>query len=204
MSKISAAQIGRVYFEQKTRGVMQYIAGVDEVGRGPLAGPVITAAVILKKEPTGLRDSKKLSERQREALVPIILEHAYCFAYGRAEPEEIDRLNIHHATLLAMKRAVEQLTHLPEYVLVDGLYYPDLAIAGEAIVQGDATVPVIAAASILAKVHRDNEMKQWDLQYPEYGFAQHKGYPTAAHQQALRQWGPCPIHRTSFKSSASR
>lgn len=179
------------------------IAGVDEVGRGPLAGPVITAAVILRSAIEGVTDSKKLTQPKRESLALKIKEEALCYAYGRAEVEEIDRLNIHHATLLAMKRAIEALTIQPDEVLVDGIHKPAIAIPCQAIVKGDSLVSAISAASILAKVLRDNEMKEMDFLYPGYGFALHKGYPTAMHQQALREKGACPIHRRSYAPVAA-
>lgn len=175
------------------------IAGVDEVGRGPLAGPVVTAAVILQQPIPGLKDSKKLSEKQRLILAEVIKQHALCYAYGRAEVEEIDAYNIHHATLLAMKRAVEALATTPDEVLVDGLFVPDLSIPCSALVQGDSLVAAISAASILAKVKRDQEMVQLDAFYPGYHFAKHKGYPTQIHRSALADLGPSPIHRKSFK-----
>jgi ribonuclease HII len=173
-------------------------AGVDEVGRGPLAGAVVAAAVILKHPIPGLADSKTLSEKKRKALSERIKEEAAAYAFGRAEVREIDELNIHHATLLAMKRAVEALPTTPTSVCVDGLFVPKLAVPCQAIVQGDGLIPEISAASILAKVLRDEEMVALDKCYPGYGFAQHKGYGTAFHRQALARLGPCPIHRRSF------
>ncbi len=174
------------------------IAGVDEVGRGPLAGPVVAAAVILNESILGVTDSKKLSPIKRQKLAAIIKEKAVCYAYGRAEVFEIEQLNIHHATLLAMKRAIEGLSQKPSQVLVDGLYTPDVPIYCEAIVQGDALIAQIGAASILAKVHRDEEMKQMEEIYPGYDFAVHKGYPTPMHLKALQRLGPCAIHRKNF------
>ena len=176
------------------------IAGVDEVGRGPLAGPVVTAAVILDpaRPIDGLRDSKKLSEARREALAIEIREHALAWALGRAEVEEIDQLNILEATLLAMRRAVEALPMMPAKVLVDGNRLPRLACPAEAVVKGDQTVPAISAASILAKVARDTEMTEYDARFPGYGLAVHKGYPTADHLAALRRLGVTAIHRRSF------
>jgi ribonuclease HII len=176
------------------------IAGVDEVGRGPLAGPVVTAAVILdpNRPIEGLNDSKKLSEKKREMLVPIIKENAFAWALGRAEPEEIDEINILQATLLAMKRAVEGLSVYPEHALVDGNKAPHLDCTVTTVIKGDQSEACIAAASILAKVARDKEMVAMENIYPGYGFAQHKGYPTKAHQQALIALGPTPIHRRSF------
>ncbi len=183
---------------------MQYvsIAGVDEVGRGPLAGPVVTAAVILAKPIEGITDSKKLSAAKRCSLAKVIQQQAQCYAYGRAEVHEIDKLNIHHATLLAMKRAIENLAITPEHVWVDGLFIPAVAMSCAAVVKGDQLVQAIGAASILAKVMRDSEMEQMDEVYPGYGFAAHKGYPTQAHRQALASLGPCEIHRRSFSPIA--
>lgn len=176
-------------------------AGVDEAGRGPLAGAIITAAVILRKPIAGVKDCKLLSPKKREELARQIREEALCFAYGRAEVEEIDNLNIHHATLLAMKRAVEALSITPAMVLVDGLYVPKINIACKAIVGGDNLIPAISAASILAKVARDAEMTAMEQLYPGYDFAIHKGYATAKHRALLRQLGPCAIHRKSFALS---
>ncbi|WP_173236953.1 ribonuclease HII [Legionella antarctica] len=179
------------------------MAGVDEVGRGPLAGAVVTAAVILNMPIAGLADSKKLTVKSRKLLSLQIKEQALAYSYGRAEVEEIDRLNIHHATLLAMKRAVEDLIIKPDTVKVDGLYLPELSMPCEAIVQGDSLIPEISAASILAKVLRDEEMEELDQIYPGYGFASHKGYPTVAHREALIRLGPCPIHRRSYAPVAA-
>ncbi len=177
------------------------IAGVDEVGRGPLAGPVVTAAVILDpaKPIAGLTDSKQLTEKRREALVPIIQEHALSWALGRAEVHEIDELNILQASLLAMRRAVMALPIAPQKVHVDGIHPPDVPYPVVTIIKGDLHDQAIAAASILAKVARDQEMLDLAQQYPGYDLAKHKGYPTAAHQQALMQLGPSAIHRKSFK-----
>ncbi|WP_058524190.1 ribonuclease HII [Legionella birminghamensis] len=175
-----------------------YIAGVDEVGRGPLAGPVVTAAVILRHPIEGITDSKKLTPAKREDLAKKIQEHAICFAYGRAEVSEIDRINIHHATLLAMKRAVEALKVLPDKVLIDGRHRPLISIPCETVVKGDLLIYEIGAASILAKVARDREMVELDSLYPGYGFAVHKGYATEMHRNALEKMGPCPIHRRSY------
>lgn len=179
------------------------IAGVDEVGRGPLAGAVVTAAVILKHPIDGLNDSKKLTPAKRKKLVIQIKAEALAFAYGRAEVDEIDSLNIHHATLLAMKRAVEALAIQPDEALIDGIHLPQLAMPCKAIVQGDSLVPAISAASILAKVARDEEMEEMEKLYPGYGFASHKGYPTSAHRKALIELGPCPIHRRSYAPVAN-
>lgn len=176
------------------------VAGVDEAGRGPLAGPVVAAAVILDdmKPIAGLNDSKKLSEKRREKLYDAILAKALCCSIAQASVEEIDRLNILQATLLAMRRAVDGLRLKPVKVLVDGNRLPVLDVRAEAIVQGDAKVPAISAASILAKVHRDRLCLQLHAQYPAYGFDRHKGYGTAEHLQALQAHGPTPWHRLSF------
>jgi ribonuclease HII len=179
---------------------VHHVAGVDEVGRGPLAGPVVTAAVILDPERpiAGLADSKVLSEKRREALFDEIQEKAMAWSIGRAEVEEIDELNILQATMLAMQRAVAGLDISPNHVLVDGNRCPDLPCSSEAIIKGDGTVPVISAASIIAKVTRDREMVVMDAEYPGYGLAGHKGYPTKAHIAALQELGVTPIHRRSF------
>lgn len=176
------------------------IAGVDEVGRGPLCGPVVTAAVILDpaRPIVGLNDSKKLSAKRRELLFDEIQAKALAWHIGRAEVAEIDQINILQATLLAMQRAVAGLAVTPRQVLVDGNRCPRLPVPCAAVVQGDSKVPAIAAASILAKVSRDREMAILDQQYPGYGLAGHKGYPTAAHLAALQALGPTPIHRRSF------
>ncbi|PWQ92674.1 ribonuclease HII [Leucothrix pacifica] len=177
------------------------IAGVDEVGRGPLAGAVVAAAVILDPANPieGLTDSKKLTEKKRDALAIEIREKALSWSLGRAEVEEIDEINILWASMLAMKRAVEGLHIEPNFVKIDGNRCPDLPYRMEAIVKGDLTEAEISAASILAKVSRDHEMVEMDEKYPGYGFAKHKGYPTKQHQQALQEQGACPIHRLSFK-----
>ncbi|GAB3004436.1 ribonuclease HII [Psychrosphaera aestuarii] len=177
------------------------IAGVDEVGRGPLVGDVVTAAVILdpSKPIEGLTDSKKLSEKKRNALAEIIKRDALAWSIGRADPSEIDELNILHATMLAMQRAVARLDIQPEHVLIDGNRVPNLPMAGNAVVKGDALVPEISAASIIAKVARDQEMDELDQIHPEYGFAKHKGYPTKLHFEMLAKFGPTPHHRKSFK-----
>ena len=176
------------------------VAGVDEAGRGPLAGPVVAAAVILDElQPiAGLGDSKALSERKRERLFDEIRARALACCIAEASVEEIDRLNILHATLLAMRRAVEGLRLPPTRVLVDGNRLPVLKVPGEAIVKGDALVPAISAASILAKVHRDRLCLALHDAHPQYGFATHKGYPTADHLAALRAHGACAAHRRSY------
>lgn len=175
-----------------------YIAGVDEVGRGPLAGPVVACAVVLRGEIKELQDSKKISPKKREILAEIIKKEAITYAYGRAEVGEIFELNIHHATLLAMKRAVAALSLVPKEVLVDGAFVPDISIPCRAIIKGDSLINQISAASILAKVHRDREMEQMDAIYPQYGFKSHKGYGTKMHMQAIKEHGPCQIHRLGF------
>lgn len=176
------------------------IAGVDEAGRGPLAGPVVAAAVILDElSPiAGLADSKKLTALRRARLFDDIRAKALCFCIAEASVDEIDQLNILQATLLAMRRAVEGLRLKPHKVLVDGNRLPVLDVLAEAIVKGDSKVPAISAASILAKVHRDQLCDEWHQRYPAYGFDSHKGYGTAAHLAALQTHGPCPWHRRSF------
>ena len=179
----------------------ELIAGVDEVGRGPLVGAVVTAAVILDPNNPieGLADSKKLSEKKRLALAEEIKEKALAWALGRAEADEIDEINILQASLLAMTRAVKSLRIQPHFVLVDGNKIPkDLDIPAQAVVKGDSLVAEISAASILAKVARDQEMEELDKQYPEYAFAQHKGYPTKLHLEKLAELGALPQHRRSF------
>jgi ribonuclease HII len=176
------------------------IAGVDEAGRGPLAGPVVAACVLLDpaRPITGLADSKTLSAARREVLAARIREHALAWAVGEASAAEIDALNILRATLLAMARAVEALPVRPDEVLVDGLHCPAVACRTRAVVRGDATVPSISAASILAKTVRDAIMARLHAIHPDYGFDRHKGYPTAEHVQALRRLGPVDAHRRSF------
>ena len=176
------------------------VAGVDEVGRGPLAGAVVAAAVILdpSRPIDGLADSKVLSEGRREELFALITERALAWAVGRAEVEEIDRINILQASLQAMARAVEELVPLPDHVLVDGNCCPRLCCPVDFVIGGDATVPAISAASIVAKVLRDREMIRLEAAYPGYGFASHKGYGTKQHLAALERLGPTPIHRRTF------
>ena len=180
--------------------VEDLVAGVDEVGRGPLCGAVVTAAVILdpNRPIAGLNDSKKLTEARREKLFDEIREKALSWCIARAEVEEIDELNILHATMLAMQRAVEGLSITPKLAMIDGNRCPKLPMPAEAVVKGDRKVPAIAAASILAKVSRDREMAAFELQYPGYGIGGHKGYPTAVHLEALERLGPTPIHRRTF------
>lgn len=179
----------------------QRVAGVDEVGRGPLVGNVVTAAVILDpaRPIEGLADSKKLSEKKRDALYDEIIEKAAAWAVGSATPAEIDELNILHATMLAMQRAVAGLEIVPEYVYVDGNRCPQLPCPAEPVVKGDSKVPEISAASIIAKVTRDREMKALHEAHPEYGFDKHKGYPTPAHLALLKAHGPLPEYRRSFR-----
>lgn len=176
------------------------VAGVDEVGRGPLAGPVVTAAVILDPANPieGLCDSKALSEKRRERLFDEIQAKALAWSLGRCEVEEIDEINILQATMVAMQRAVAGLAIQPEHVLVDGNRCPKLSCSCEFVIKGDALVPAISAASIIAKVTRDREMVELDQRYPGYGLAGHKGYPTKSHIAALQQLGVTPIHRRSF------
>jgi ribonuclease HII len=191
---LQAEQLGLVFDQPGL------IAGVDEAGRGPLAGPVVAAAVILDDlQPIkGLNDSKVLTARTRDRLFDEIHAKALCFCIAQASVEEIDTLNILHATMLAMRRAVEGLRLRPHKVLVDGNRIPTLRIAAEAIVKGDAKIKAISAASILAKVHRDRLCQQLHVLHPQYGFDGHKGYPTPAHLSALREHGACPEHRRSF------
>ena len=176
------------------------IAGVDEVGRGPLAGAVYAAAVILdpQRPIEGLADSKTISEKKREQLSVNIKQSAFAWAIASASAEEIDNINILQASLLAMKRAIEQLQPVPEKILVDGLYLPDIAIQGEAVIKGDSKHACISAASILAKVARDEELYRLDSIFPDYGFALHKGYPTKLHIEKIQQHGVLPIHRKTF------
>ena len=176
------------------------IAGVDEAGRGPLAGPVIAAAVILdyNRPIQGLADSKKLSAKKREHLAVEIREKSLAWAIGRVDHGEIDRINILQASLLAMKIAIEGLKVIPDHVMVDGNQCPRINCSVEAVVRGDQTVQAISAASILAKIARDEEMMSMDVVYPGYGFASHKGYPTSEHLSALEKLGICAIHRLTF------
>lgn len=179
---------------------VELLAGVDEVGRGPLAGPVVAAAVILDPEKPimGLNDSKKITQKKRELISSEIKSNALAWSLGRAEVEEIDEINILKASLLAMKRAIESLALMPKLVAVDGQYTPDVDIEKIAIIKGDSLVPAISAASIIAKVARDNEMIQFEETYPGYGFSSHKGYPTKKHIESLEQLGITKIHRRSY------
>ncbi len=180
--------------------MLELVCGVDEAGRGPLAGPVVAAAVVLdpQRPIEGLRDSKQLSPSARARLAVLIRERALCFAIAESSVEEIDRINILQASLLAMARSVAQLQPAATFALVDGNRLPHLAIPARAIVKGDALEPAISAASILAKTHRDALMHQAAERFPAYGFEVHAGYPTPAHLNALRMHGPCEIHRRSF------
>lgn len=196
--------------ETSLLGNYYLIAGIDEVGRAPLAGPVVAAAIILNPDTVGryrsrakwwhdVRDSKTLSAAKREGLIDFIKENALDFAIGEASHLEIDEFNIHNASLLAMRRAVAKLGLSPQIVLVDGPHaIPGLGIRQQTVVEGDAKILSIAAASILAKVHRDSLLKKYSLQFPEFGFEKHKGYDTDLHRKALLEYGPCEIHRMSF------
>lgn len=179
---------------------LQLICGVDEAGRGPLAGPVCAAAVILPEhlQIPGLTDSKKLTDKKRRELFPLIQEQAVAYGIGLADQTEIDEINILQATFLAMHRALAQLNVKPELALIDGNRETDFGIPVKTVIKGDSLSANIAAASILAKVTRDDLMQEMAKQYPEYGFDIHKGYGTKAHYEALRRYGPCPIHRRSF------
>ena len=186
--------------KQKRAEGYELICGVDEAGRGPLAGPVFAEAVILPSdyEIEGINDSKKLTPQKREKLFDEIVEHAVAYSIQSCDQETIDEINILQATMLAMKTAVESLSIVPDIVFVDGNRLPKWEIPSESVVKGDATSASIAAASILAKVSRDRFMMEMDKKYPEYDFAKHKGYPTKLHYEKLREYGPCEIHRKTF------
>lgn len=189
-------------FEARARAKgFRTVAGVDEAGRGPLAGPVVAAAVVLPPgfPPEGMRDSKALSPGARERAFLVITSGALSFSVGRADPGEIDRINILQASLLAMKRAVEGLSPAPDFLYVDGTFPVPCDISQETLVSGDSRCLPVMAASILAKVTRDRMMVEYDHLYPGYGFSAHKGYPTRSHLQALRRLGPSPIHRRTFR-----
>lgn len=196
MSQTDMWEIENRYFQN---GV-ELICGVDEAGRGPLAGPVCAAAVILPKnlEIPGLNDSKKLSDKRRRELFPLVKEQAIAYAIAFADHKEIDEINILQATYLAMERAIQQLSVKPELALIDGNRAKDFGVPVETVIHGDSLSASIAAASILAKVTRDDYMLQMAQEYPQYGFEIHKGYGTKAHYEALAQFGPCPIHRMTF------
>jgi len=181
---------------------LKIIAGVDEVGRGCLAGPVIASAVILRNNIPGLKDSKKLTPLKRNKLSELIMQNSY-FSFGIASEQEIDEINILQASLLAMKRAILNLSVEPEKVLIDGTHKPDLNIDTQTIIGGDSLIDEISAASIIAKVYRDNLMIEFDKQYPKYGFSSHKGYGTKDHKGAILKYGPTPIHRITFKGVVS-
>lgn len=200
MSVIKSAEQAQEFEQQLIEQQLVY-CGVDEAGAGPLCGDVVAAAVILDPENpiAELNDSKKISEKKREKLFPIIKEKALAYCIARATPEEIDQINILNARMLAMSRAVAGLKLSPDYVLVDGNRLPKLEQPGTAIIKGDGIIAAISAASILAKVQRDHEMVELDKQYPQYGLAQHKGYPTKAHVAALQEHGVVEIYRKSYK-----
>jgi ribonuclease HII len=180
--------------------MIRRIAGVDEAGRGPLAGPVVAAAVVFVDGETisGVGDSKRLTASRRSRLSSRIRRTAVDWAIGAATAREVDRLNVHNASLLAMRRAVLGLRERIDYVYIDGKFYPDIPNAGESVVRGDQSIPVVSAASILAKVSRDRQMVWLDGIYPQYGFSRHKGYPTRFHRSALEAFGPTPEHRRSY------
>ncbi len=189
-------------FEHDARKTgFKFIAGIDEAGRGPLAGPVISAAVILPFDfpDPGINDSKKLSPKKREQFFSVIMKHAVCVSTGRADHDEIDRINILAASLKSMERAVNGLSIVPDYLLIDGKFTINSKIAQKAVIKGDSKSISIAAASIIAKVTRDAIMLNFHRDFPEYGFDRHKGYPTKIHRKALAEFGPCPLHRKSFK-----
>lgn len=196
MEKVNMWQFEDELFSQG----IQYVCGVDEAGRGPLAGPVCAAAVILPPhlEVPGLNDSKKLTDKRRRELVPIIKEHAIAYGVGFADHQQIDSINILQATFLAMERAIQQLEGKAEFALIDGNREKDFGIPVRTVVKGDSLSASIAAASVLAKVARDDVMEAMALDYPGYGFEIHKGYGTKAHYEALQKMGPCPIHRLTF------
>ena len=189
-----------LYEHEAAREGFACVCGVDEAGRGPLAGPVCAAAVILPPDIQieGLNDSKKLTDKKRRALYDVITEQAVSYGIAFADEQEIDEINILQATFLAMRRAFEKLTVTPDIALIDGNRAPGLSCRERTVVHGDALSASIAAASILAKVTRDRLMEEYDAQYPQYGFAVHKGYGTQRHYAALREFGACPIHRQSF------
>ena len=190
-------------FEKQARSEgYLFVAGVDEVGRGCIAGPVVAAACILdltKPVPEDLNDSKKLTEKQRDDIAEELRSTAIAFAVGEVEPEEIDRINILEATKLAMVKAIENLRPSADYLLIDALRLKQLSIPQKPIIKGDSIAYSIAAASVIAKTHRDALMKSYDAEYPEYGFASHKGYGCKSHYDALREHGPCPLHRKTFR-----
>lgn len=188
-------------FEKEAeRNGFGFIAGVDEAGRGPLAGPVVSAAVVLPKafSAEGVNDSKKLTAKKRDSLFDIIMQNASAVGVGIVEADEIDRINIFQASLLSMRKAVCELPHPPDFLLIDGKFTISYDLPQKAVIKGDSLSISIAAASIIAKVTRDRIMESYDREYPGYGFARHKGYPTKAHKQAIIELGSCPIHRRTF------
>jgi ribonuclease HII len=196
----STASYSIIRVDQNLPQIEGFCAGVDEAGRGPLVGNVVAAAVILDpaRPIDGLDDSKKLSATRRDALAKQIRDQALAWQVISVSPDDIDRLNILHATMYAMQQAVEQLSLQPHHVFIDGNRCPELNMTATAVIKGDARVAAISAASILAKVERDAQMDVLHAEYPQYGFAQHKGYPTKAHMQALEEFGVCPQHRKSY------
>ncbi|HMQ04921.1 MAG TPA: ribonuclease HII [Pyrinomonadaceae bacterium] len=201
----SAWQIGFDFEDQARSEGYLFVAGVDEVGRGCLAGPVVAAACILDREkpvPTGLNDSKKLSEKRRDEIAAELRENAVAYSIGIVEADEIDRINILEATKLAMLKAIDALEPAADHLLIDALHLKRLSISQKAIIKGDTIAYSIAAASVIAKTFRDGLMKKYDIEYPVYGFAGHKGYGSAAHLRSIRENGPCPIHRMTFRGVA--
>lgn len=195
-------KIGLDFENQAVVEGYKFIAGVDEVGRGCLAGAVVAAACILdlsKPLPEGLNDSKKISEKRREAITEYLKEHAFAYAIGQVEADEIDRINILQATKKAMRLAIEKLSPRPDFLLIDAVQLKEINLPQKAIIKGDAISASIAAASILAKTYRDNLMREMCAKFPEYGFSKHVGYGTKAHFEAIKQHGASPIHRKSFK-----
>jgi ribonuclease HII len=195
-------KIGFDFEEQARSEGFLYVAGVDEVGRGCIAGPVVAAACILdlaKPVPQDLNDSKKLTEKQRDEIAEELRSTAVSFAVGEVDPEEIDRINILEATKLAMVKAIENLQPSADYLLIDALRLKQLSIPQKPIIKGDSIAYSIAAASVIAKTHRDALMKSFDMEYPQYGFASHKGYGCKTHYDAIREHGPCPLHRKTFR-----
>ena len=195
-------EIGFVFEEQARREGFLFVAGVDEVGRGCIAGPVVAAACILditKPVPKDLNDSKKLTEKQRDEIAEELRSNAVSFAVGEVDPEVIDRINILEATKFAMVKAIENLKPNADFLLIDALRLKHVELPQKAIIKGDSVAYSIAAASVIAKTYRDSLMKTYDAEYPQYGFASHKGYGCKTHYDALREYGPCPLHRKTFR-----